>query len=184
MAKNIKIDKSISLQRLKLSDQSALFVLMKKIYTPVYAHLWPDNGEWYLNKIYGKENFEKDIADTQGRYFFVLLEGAKIGILFLQYDKILENFPAKKTLKLNKIYLDPAIHGKSIGKKIMQWINEEARRSKCEIIWLEAMDSQEQAIKFYEKCGFKIISKFQLDIEMMYPKLKGMYIMSRNENLN
>ncbi len=181
MPKNIRVDTQISLQELKLSDQSALFALMKKIYPPVYAHLWPDAGEWYLNKIYGIENFEKDISDTSGSYFFVLLEDVKIGILFLQYDKVLEDFPEKKALKLNKIYLDSDIHGKGIGRKIIQWVDEEASRTKCEIIWLEAMDTQEQAVKFYEKCGFEIISKFRLDIELMHSHLKGMYIMSKSK---
>ncbi len=181
MPKNIRVDTQISLQELKLSDQSALFALMKKIYPPVYAHLWPDAGEWYLNKIYGIENFEKDISDTSGSYFFVLLEDVKIGILFLQYDKVLEDFPEKKALKLNKIYLDSDIHGKGIGRKIIQWVDEEASRTKCEIIWLEAMDTQEQAVKFYEKCGFEIVSKFRLDIELMHPHLKGMYIMSKSK---
>ncbi len=184
MTKKIRVDDRITLQELKSSDQSTLFALMQKIYTPVYAHFWPDNGEWYLNKIYGIENFEKDISDTHGACFFVLLEGVKIGILFLQYDKRLEDFPEKKALKLNKIYLDPAIHGKGIGRKIIEWVEEEASRTKCEIIWLEAMDTQEQAIKFYEKCAYKIASKFQLDIEMMHPHLKGMYTMSKNVNLN
>ena len=80
---------------------------------------------------------------------------------------------------MNKIYLDSDIHGKGVGKRIIEWVDEEASRTKCEIIWLEAMDTQEQAVKFYEKCGFEIISKFRLDIEMMLPHLKGMYIMSK-----
>ncbi len=179
MTENIKIGDEIVLQRIKVSEQKTLFALMQKIYTPVYQHLWPDNGAWYLNKIYGVENFKKDISDPAGKYFFIILEGEKVGILFLQYDKRLKDFPEKKALKLSKIYLDPATHGKGMGKKIVHWIEEEAHRTQCEIIWLEAMDTQEQAIKFYEKCGFKITEKFRLEIEMMYPHMKGMYTMTK-----
>ncbi|MGK0364565.1 MAG: ribosomal protein S18 acetylase RimI-like enzyme [Saprospiraceae bacterium] len=182
MTENITISDKILLQRLKLSDQSTIFTLMKKIYPPSYAHLWPDGGDWYINKVYGQKNFEKDILDINGAYFFVVLLGEIVGILFLQYNKVLEDFPDKKALKLSKIYLDSTTHGNGIGKKLIRWINEEAVRTNCETVWLEAMDTQEQAIRFYEKCGFKISSKFRLNIEMMHVHLKGMYRMYMDSN--
>lgn len=177
MSKNIRLSDEIVLQDLKSSDQSTIFALMKRIYPSPYAHFWPDGGKWYINKIYGQENFEQDVSDINGAYYFVVLNNENVGILFLQYNKFLKDFPDKKALKLSKIYLDSVIHGQGVGKQLMQWVEKEALRKKCDIIWLEAMDTQEQAIRFYEKCAYKIASKFQLKIEMMHPHLKGMYRM-------
>ena len=47
-------------------------------------------------------------------------------------------------------------------------------------IWLEAMECQPQAKRFYEKMGFELAMTYQLDFEMMFPEYRGIQIMKKN----
>ncbi|MTI31148.1 GNAT family N-acetyltransferase [Xanthovirga aplysinae] len=174
-----RITDDISLLQINISDHQKLYDLMKKIYPPVYQHLWPDKGEWYLKEIYSEENLRKELNNPNSRYYFVLYDKDIVGILRVL---LRENFPETKknhSTKLQRIYLDSSVHGKGIGRKLITWVEKIFCTQKNSLLWLEAMDSQDKAIRFYEKLGFKINGNFRYPSEMMHENLRGMYRMSK-----
>jgi ribosomal protein S18 acetylase RimI-like enzyme len=173
----IKISESIFLRSINLADHAALYDFMKTIYLQAYRHLWVDGGRWYLDRIYGWGNFRQELAEPDSFYYFIEFDGDKAGILRLQNDTGLVDFPDKKAAKLQRIYLDAAVQGNGIGRELLDWTVQRAKQAGYALLWLEVMDTQEQAIGFYKKSGFVISGAFRLAYERVHPQLRGMYRM-------
>lgn len=173
----ITISDRITLRTILLENQQELYTLMAKIYPPVYQHLWDDNGSWYLNQIYTFDNLKTELSDKNGFYYFVEYNSTTIGILRIVDNCNSAYFKDKKGMKLHRIYLDPAIHGKGIGKKIINWTKQKALALENDILWLEAMDSSLGVITFYESLGFEKMEKFEFPLKKMEKKHRGMYRM-------
>ena len=173
----IQLSETLSLCSISMSDVTELQQLMHRIYPPAYKHLWEDDGQWYVEETFNETQLRQELADSNGYYYFVKFKEETIGILRIIHEYKLEDVPDLKATKLHRIYLDPKTHGKAIGTLLMDWLTEQARQNNSQMLWLEAMDTQEQALHFYKKRGYKISSDFRLTFELMHPHLRGMHTM-------
>ena len=177
MDDTLNISDTISLVAITLDDADALLNLMHTIYVPPYKHLWQDDGDWYVQNTFNSDVLKEELADNNKDYYFIVYKNESVGILRLLHDVPLKDFENIKATKLHRIYLDPKVHGKGIGKIMMDWTSQEAIKNNSQLIWLEAMDTQQQALAFYEKLGYQISSDFRLTFDLMYEHLRGMHRM-------
>ena len=161
------------------ADQARLLALMQRIYPPVYAHFWPDDGAWYLESQYGPANLARELQDELADYRFVVLDDRPIGIVRLRLATTCPDRPGVAAAKLHRLYVDPTVHGHGVGRAAIVWCGEQAGRAGAELLWLEAMDSAATALGFYRHLGFAVTAPFLLDMPRMYPELRGMYRMAR-----
>jgi ribosomal protein S18 acetylase RimI-like enzyme len=150
---------------------------MQRIYLPEYRHLWLDSGSWYMEKIYSYTNLARDLDNPNSYYYFVHYQSETIGILKLIENIPLAEFKDRKSAKLDRIYLDPAFHSRGIGKTLIHWTEKRLVVSGHSILWLEAIDTQEKAVVFYEKMDFQICGTFKLEFDLIHDNLRGMYVM-------
>jgi GNAT superfamily N-acetyltransferase len=170
----ILIEPSLKIQSIKSSDYTTLFNLMKEIYPPAYSHFWEDNGDWYLNYQYSKENFLKELYQENSDYYFVIFENEIIGNFRIIWNEKLRGFSVDKHVKLHRLYLHNKHQGKGIGKKLLSWLENKAVQKNFDIIWLDAMYEQQQAFQFYKKQGYKNYSHTFLQFENMFDKYRKM----------
>lgn len=175
MQHQIKLTQNIHLQSITKNDCVELFDLMTDIYPKSYDYFWNDGGEWYLHFIYDEAKVLEDLAALDAPYFFVLFNNEKIGILRVQHGETFPTLADKTATKLHRIYLHPKVHGMGIGQTLMNWTIAEARKKGHEIVWLEAMDTKADALKFYKKCGFEIGNHVTLPYNGIFVHLRGMY---------
>tara|TARA_R110002124_G_scaffold59431_1_gene164206 strand:+ start:1112 stop:1654 length:543 start_codon:yes stop_codon:yes gene_type:complete len=170
----IEISQNLQLKIITKEDCKDLFTLMKEIYPLAYSHFWNDDGDWYLNSQYSKENILKEISQENAEYYFILFKDEIIGNFRIIWDDKLSNLSEEKQLKLHRIYLHPKIQGKGIGKQLMIWLEQKAKQKDYKIIWLDAMDAQPQAFQFYKKLGYNYHSHVFLPFNLMYDKVRKM----------
>ena len=177
----ISVSKTIQLQEIILEDVSELNELMASIYPPSYKHLWKqEDCSWYLNKCYGLTNLKKELEDKEARYFFVIHNSKKIGILRFIFNQHLKAYPNKSITYLHRIYLAQEAQSQGVAQKLFKWFEKQAMKKNNFHIWLEVMDTQEQALKFYKKQGFIQISSRQLDFIRIHEHLRGMNILQKD----
>lgn len=177
--KMISISPELSLKHIRIQDLDQLVTLMKEIYPPSYGHLWKDKGETYLSQNYDHDNLNKELAEANSHYYFIYHRSLTSGILRLQHCKPLPDLPDLQATKLHRIYLAAHLHGKGIGQTMMDWTIGQSLENQSTILWLEAMDTQDQALKFYRKNGFSISGRFNLESHLVHSSLKGMYRMHK-----
>ncbi|MDC8005546.1 GNAT family N-acetyltransferase [Aureisphaera galaxeae] len=174
-----QITSEISLRPITLEDHSKLADLMQEIYPPAYHHLWEDDGKWYLDNQYSKENLQKELKEAHTHYFFVDFNDATSGILRYITHSSWPGEGAEDSVKLHRIYLHPNTHGKGVGKTVFIWVEEQAKTIQAASIRLEVMDTQTQAIRFYEKMGYEVFGTRKLVLPGLHEHLQGMLYMEK-----
>jgi GNAT superfamily N-acetyltransferase len=172
---HILVNKNLRLAPIRPEDHPAHLALMRRIYPPAFAYLWPDEGAWYVNHVHGKPSFLRDLATPNAPYYHVYYREQLIGILRLKLHAPCPDMPELSALKLDRLYLADEVRGQGIGKALMTYALEKTRRLGKEILWLDRMDSNEATINFYRKFGFTECGQFRLSFAQMYPKYRGMW---------
>ena len=164
----------LNLSPVTVAKHEVLLQLMQRIYPPAYSQLWKNNDcNWYINSQYNLKHVTKELDVKNTDYFFIQYNTKTIGILRLVHQI------AEATTKLHRLYLDHDYQGLGLGKQLMQLSEDRAKANQSTSIWLEAMDTQLQALNFYKKCGFKIVDSYALDFELIMDPFKGMHKMTK-----
>lgn len=141
--------------------------------------MWADSGRQYVETTFGIVHLTVELQIPDTHYYFVHFNKTVIGILRI-VDNLLPNGQmSTDSCKLHRIYLHPDMTGLGIGEKIITWTSIRAQNNGCSIIWLEAMDTQSNAVKFYQKMGFQIIERFSLIADHLLSDYSGMYRMTK-----
>ena len=176
----ISISKNIQLQKIKIEDQPKLMSLLSLIYPPAYKHLWVnENCNFYLNKFYSLANLKIELSEPDSRYYFVIYNSILVGIFRIIFNKQLDDFPEQKATYVNRIYLAEEAQGKDVANQLFNWTESKAKENNNNLIWLKAMDTQKQALRFYEKQGYSYGNPTKLNFELIHPQLRGMAIMHK-----
>ncbi|PHO00494.1 GNAT family N-acetyltransferase, partial [Rhodobacteraceae bacterium 4F10] len=107
-------------------------------------------------------------------YYFILYKEEIVGVFRILWDRKLPGLENRKSLKLHRIYLHKNTQGKGVGKQLLAWLEEEARKKQYELIWLDTMDEQPQAFEFYKKLGYQYHSHCFLDFELLFDEVRKM----------
>ncbi|WP_440879589.1 GNAT family N-acetyltransferase [Tenacibaculum sp. C7A-26P2] len=174
MNTSIIISDLIKLSVVKTSDVTVMYALMKEVYSLAYGHFWKDNGNWFVQKQYGKQNILKEILEKNTEYYFVLYKNEIIGNMRIIWDEPLKNFSQKKIVKLQRIYLHPKVHGLGVGSSLLMWIENKAKKKQYEFLWLDTMNEKPQAFNFYKRKGFQYHSHCFLDFNLLHDSVKKM----------
>jgi ribosomal protein S18 acetylase RimI-like enzyme len=151
---------------------------LKRICIDAYAlnfhNHWNVGGlEWYLDKEFSTERLKSDLISKNTEYYFIQHELKTVGFI-----KIRSLYSTGLTIdtgvELEKIYVIPECKGMGIGKlalkEIIQRIDERGKKN----LFLCVIDTNVNAIAFYEKLGFEFYGKTTLDVPYFKEELKGM----------
>ena len=96
---------------------------------------------------------------TPGNYFYVLLEGETLlGYLWLK------DFNGTY-LCVFDLYILDGFRGQGYGSQAMKWVKTKAKALKCQSVWLHVFGFNEQAIRFYQRCGYGVVDvNMRLDV--------------------
>jgi len=174
----IAVSDSIALESISISDHSKLLDLINYIYPPAYKYLWKNEDcNFYFERFYSLTNLKAELAESKSEYYFVQHGNNLVGILRIHFEKVLKSMPEKSACYINRIYLSEEAQGKGIAGALFNWVERKARLNKNEVIWLEAMDSKAQALRFYEKQGLIKSHMAYLDFEPLHDDFRGMHVM-------
>ncbi|MER2997817.1 GNAT family N-acetyltransferase [Pontibacter populi] len=172
----------VSIVPCTISDLHTLQDIALNAYGDHYLHLWNDGGAWYIEKSFSDAALKSELEDTDAAFFLVHDADELVGFLKLNNNKALENYSPEDALELERIYLTKADSGKGVGKQVMNFTEQFARERNKKVIWLKAMDSSHDAIRFYEQNGYAHCGTYRLDFEAMKPEYRGMVIMKKELN--
>lgn len=170
---NLKIEKISILEVEKLSEVAT------RAYFDHYQHLWYDKGEWYAHKCFNISQLKEELSDIKNDFFFAILDEIYVGFLKLRPENQLTGQEGNG-FEVERIYLTNEATGRKLGRKLMEFAIEMAIRQNKDYIWLKAMDSSQNAIRFYESLGFEICGTSRLDFEQMKTEYLGMVAMRKN----
>ena len=76
--------------------------------------------------------------------------------------------------ELEKIYILPEYKNQGLGAFAIQEVSQKAQVLQQKTLYLHVLDSNQEAIKFYEKLGFQSHGKHHLTVPNFKENLRGM----------
>jgi len=110
-----------------------------------------------VDEVISKENFEEMIKDEE--IFIAKIQDEIAGyITFNIKEKSNPSMRYRKQLQIEAICVDEKARGKGIGTALLEYVKKHGKENGCTDMYLTVNEENEQAIKVYEKFGFKIKS--------------------------
>lgn len=148
----------ILLRKANAEDISIISELAEQIWPQTYSsYISEDQLRFMLDKMYNEEELLRQLAS--GHDFLIASEeGKDVGFAgFSIFD------PNIKAFKLNKLYVLPEMHGKGVGKILIDEVVNLAVRDGGKTLQLN-VNRNNNAKDFYLKAGFIIKETVDLDI--------------------
>jgi len=141
---------NIQIRQATAQDISLIHQLAKEVFFQTYEPLQPKDKVAYLfNIMYGETALTEQMEKK--KHTFLLAEDASGYLGYASYEF---NYKGSGKTKIHKIYVMPKAQGKGVGKEMVNWIANVAKRNKVQTLLLDVF-RHNPAIQFYEKLGFK-----------------------------
>lgn len=148
---------SLHLRQATLVDLTLLNELGYDIYRAHFSHMWVSESEMndFLDGEYSPSALEQSLKD-HGVCWYVAETDRPVGFAKVTWSSTISDTEITGVL-LNKLYLSPAQTGKRYGQLMFKKITELARERGKDFLWLEVLEQNESACKFYRRLGMRHI---------------------------
>ena len=169
---------TVTIRPFTLTDAPLLSQLAPKIYREHFAHLWHSVEEMnaYLESEYSEPILSASLKDP-AVCWFVAHSDSPIGFAKLSWESVIPETNLSGVI-LNKLYLDPRMTGKHYGSVIFEHMVREAKAQGKTFFWLEVLEQNPRARKFYEQQGMQFIKNqiFKTESQQSIIHIMGMDI--------
>lgn len=120
--------------------------------------------ETYMREKYSVEAISKELSNPENIYYIIKNENKIAGFSKIELSVKHPAVPLENSSKMDQIYLLNSFHGLKLGAQLLQFNVQLSKSSNQNGMWLIVWVGNKQAITFYEKFGFNVVSedKFQL----------------------
>lgn len=152
-----KLPGGLEVRRAESKDASAIARIGREGFTLAHRDAFhPDDLDTILNSTYSRKAVMKEILDRQKRLFVAEIDGEVVGIVRLRPAASPVNLPAHHPVELTWMYLSPRTIGSGVGSALMSRAIEQAQADGVDILWLTVWTSNQRAIPFYKRWGFRV----------------------------
>lgn len=166
------------MRRAMPEDAALLFKVCRDSYVQSFADHWNEGGlDWYLEKVYGREVIENELRSEKTRYYLSRYERVPAGFMKIWPGRGLHG-SSPDEMEIEKVYVLAAYKGRGLGKALLAEAKRLAREWSVKRLWLDVMDTNQNAIAFYLREGFVFYDKVRLDLPYFRDELRGMHRMA------
>lgn len=159
-------------------DINDLLFIAKTSYQDHYTYLWDDEGVKYISTHFSLTQLQKELSNPNSHFYLLYYQDKLVGFLKLNLDSEVKNYSAIEALELERIYFIKEATGKGLGKMVLEFVIDLAKKRNKKIVWLKAMNSS-QSVEFYKKNQFEVIDEMILPYEFMKDEFRKIVTMIR-----
>lgn len=138
-------------------DAPALGEFMARNFLASYGHCsTPDNIQRAIAEHYGDDAQRRQIGDPTRWNLIALIGDTWVGHAQLHFrDKAPPGAGSAPAVEVARFYVDTTQHGRGIAQTMMTQVKTAARARGGASLWLSVWQDAPQAIRFYDKEGFR-----------------------------
>ena len=168
----------IDIRLMTIADLELLRKICIEAYSQNFFDHWePGRLKNYLDDVFGTDLLAAELCNKEIQYYVAFSDKKPVAFMKLNLSPIVKEQNKKNNIELDKIYVLPECKGKKIGKRLMDLAFDIAGRNNKEVFWLSVIDTNKEAILFYEKLGFRFHDAIRLNYPGFKEELKGMWRM-------
>jgi ribosomal protein S18 acetylase RimI-like enzyme len=116
-----------------------------------------ENMQHYLDSSFNSKKLKQELANNESEFYFAKRDFETSGYLKFNFGNAQNDLKEINGMELERIYVLKSFQGKKIGKFLLNFTIEIAKKRKLDYVWLGVWDKNVKAIEFYKRNGFKII---------------------------
>ena len=147
----------IEIIKVQPSDLAKLINISKQTFYDAFLHLNdPADIESYAAKAFNSDKLLTELINPFSAFYFAMLNGQAVGYVKLNYSSAQTEFQHENAVEVERIYVSADQQGKKIGNQLLDFAISLANECELAHIWLGVWDKNHNAIRFYERNGFKV----------------------------
>jgi ribosomal protein S18 acetylase RimI-like enzyme len=147
----------IGIIKVQQSDLTTLVAISKQTFYDAFLHLNnPVDIEAYASSAFNSDKLLAELTNPYSAFYFAMLDGQAVGYIKLNYSSTQTEFQHKNAVEVERIYVLAGQQGKKIGNQLLDFTIDNALENKLQYIWLGVWEHNTNAIRFYERNGFKV----------------------------
>lgn len=147
----------ITIERVHAHDTERLIELSRRTFFDAFASR---NGEAqmasFAEKAFTRESFDQQLANPYSEFYYALVDGVTAGYIKLNFNTAQTELQDMQAMELERIYVVEQYQGRQIGARLLQFAINTALEKKLRYVWLGVWDQNHDAIRFYQKHGFRL----------------------------
>ncbi len=144
------------LKKCTLSDAPQLLQLARRTFVEAFEKdNNPEDFADYLETVFTLSGMEAQLSNPDCLFYFVFNREHLVGYFKLNRGPAQTDLRDDTALELERIYVDGTFQGQGIGKWMVLQAIDIAQTAKMTSIWLGVWQRNTNAIRFYERLGFK-----------------------------
>ncbi|WP_437891201.1 N-acetyltransferase family protein [Phytobacter sp. V91] len=146
----------LTINRAQISDAPLLHTMGCTSYHHHFAHLWQEKDELanFLEQEYSVSALQQSLQDDSCCWLIASDDSGPVGFAkFSWHQQVTAGGPAGTLL--HKLYLLPQTTGKGYGEQMINDVIHRARARGERFFWLEVLEANHQARRFYERQGLE-----------------------------
>src|SRR5258706_5036963 len=153
---------SITITPANVSHAATIATIGKKSFRRAFEHLFKCKEDLfeYLEHTYDPVKLARSLRNENNVYLLALIDGEPAGFVKIKKISLNENIQSLGQMELQKIYVLQEYQGQGVGTALLKEVMNLAKDICPDYIWLDTHISNEKAIRFYEKNGFKKMGKY------------------------
>lgn len=158
---------SVEIIRANEKDANTLSDLGRITYGQAFGALFKDYQaelDDYLTKTFHIQKIQSSLGRERNTFLLAYDGESPIGYAKMKKNSFLSQPEVGSQVQLQKIYVLEEYIGKKVGVALLQKVFELARLESAQGLWLSVLQSNERAIRFYEKFGFDKVSVHRFTI--------------------
>lgn len=153
--------------RLAVQEEAPFISLLGRVtFSETFGHFFRDKQDLldYCEATFSVDKIERSIGKQSSVFWLAYVNRLPVGYAKLKLDSKSEFLETDSICQLQKIYVLGDFLSMKIGLQLQNALLEKARELGFEKIWLSVLDSNERAIRFYERGGFETLGKYAFQI--------------------
>jgi len=147
----------IEIIKVQPSNLTTLLAISKQTFYDAFLHLNdPTDIEAYATSAFNPDKLLAELTNPFSKFYFAMIDGHPVGYIKLNYSSAQTEFKHENAVEVERIYVLADQQGKKIGNQLLDFAINTAIESNLQYIWLGVWDKNFNAIRFYERNGFKI----------------------------
>ena len=147
---------SIKIRKCLIEDLEILHSISEETFFEAFAK---DNSqhnfEEYIKAAFSKKQVASELRNPLSQFYFAFSQDRLAGYIKLNFGRAQTDLADQDGMELERIYVLSKFQNQRIGKRLLDFAIDIARSEKVNFIWLEVWEANTQAIRFYERGGFR-----------------------------
>ena len=135
-------------------DVDSLSILASSTFIEAYDDLSPEDSAKYVSEFFTRDKIQGHIRSPDNR-LLVADEGPLVGYILLERADAPEYISMQCQVECVRLFVKKAAQGRNWGSRLLDEGLRISKREGYDALWLKVWDKNENAIRFYERKGFR-----------------------------